>query len=608
MQEADPFNWPSDFGALEADPPQGWVILNTVLDPVLLVQREGENIRVVLSARLHRRSGLVTLVAPTLTSSWAFGGGLICPLPKDVGLYVKDRLTGLDPMRLTFAQALALHRSTRQELDVELDPSVLTSANEAAVAVGPIEVAGLNATPFPYQAQGIAWMRETISHTGGVVLADEMGLGKTLQIIALLLLERPTRESPALIVCPTTLIANWVRELARFAPDLELVVHRGSERARLHSHLQRSNVLITTYDTLVNDQVIFEAVRWSWLICDEAQALKNPDSQRRSVVAALHRRRAVPVTGTPVENHLLDLWSLVDIAIPGLLGDRATFERLYPDTQDSARALALVTNPVVLKRRVRDVAQDLPTRTDIPVPLELGAGLADGYEQVRLDALEKYPRAGAMVATGQLQLFCAHPSLTTTDTSVEGWEDAVLLQQGAVRLSTPKLERTIELIGEAFSNSRKVLLFANFNACGSIIQGATSWPPSSYWGAINGGTPSALRQQIVDEFSAHDGPAILVLNPRAAGAGLNITAATVVIHYTQVWNPALELQASARAHRRGQTLPVTIYHMYYIDTVEEVMMERAQRRRELGEEAVPTSAQEQAELSRALTLTPVGGR
>lgn len=213
-----------------------------------------------------------------------------------------------------------------------------------------------------------------------------------------------------------------------------------------------------------------------------------------------------------------------------------------------------------------------------------------------------------MVATGQLQLFCAHPSLTTTDTSVEGWEDAVLLQQGAVRLSTPKLERTIELIGEAFSNSRKVLLFANFNACGSIIQGATSWPPSSYWGAINGGTPSALRQQIVDEFSAHDGPAILVLNPRAAGAGLNITAATVVIHYTQVWNPALELQASARAHRRGQTLPVTIYHMYYIDTVEEVMMERAQRRRELGEEAVPTSAQEQAELSRALTLTPVGGR
>jgi len=514
-------------------------------------------------------------------------------------------LAGLREDRLTFPQALALQRRAGYEIGVELDTSVLVTANEAANGCSALVIPGLEATPYPYQAHGIAWMHDVVNRTGGLVLADEMGLGKTLQIIGLLLLDRPSHEAPALVVCPTTLIANWVRELTRFAPSLDIVVHRGSNRARLHRQLQRSRVVITTYDTLVNDLVLFKAIEWTWLICDEAQALKNPDSLRRIAVSELDRRRTIPVTGTPVENHLLDLWSLIDIAIPGLLGDRKSFEIRHPDTEVSARELASLTNPVVLKRQVRDVAQDLPERMDIPVPLELGADLSVRYEAVRLQALEKYPSAGAMVATGQLQLFCAHPSLSGPEPTLDGWEDEVLASS-EVLIMTPKLQRTVELIEEAFANNRKILLFSNFNACGQLIKQACGSSPLSYWGAINGSTPTTLRQHIVDEFAAHDGPGILILNPRAAGAGLNITAATVVIHYTQVWNPALEQQASARAHRRGQEHPVTIYHMYYMGTVEEVMMERAQQRREMGSEAVPTTAGESTDLSRALSLSPVG--
>ena len=607
MRQSDPESWPEDFSVLEAEPPEGWLVFRTVLDPLLVIRREQGRYVAGLGARLNRKKGVTMLAAPSLDSNWVCGDGLIYPLPHDTACLVGDRLSGTDPRSLTFPQVLALQRAEPDALGVVLDASVLVPANEeAAREPGSLAVPGLNAKLYGYQASGISWMRDAVSRTGGVILADEMGLGKTIQIIGLLLLDPPAADAPALIVCPTTLIANWVREISKFAPSLDVAVHRGPDRARLHRQLLASRVLITTYDTLVNDLVLFKAIEWSWLICDEAQALKNPDSQRHKAVSGIPRRRAIPVTGTPVENHLLDLWALADVAIPGLLGSREWFEMQFPDTEQSARALAEVTNPIVLKRQVRDVAQDLPERVDVDVPLELGPALAMEYETVRQETLERYPKAGAMVATGQLQLYCAHPLLRTSGIPSEGWEDRVVLSGHAQSmLSTPKLERTLELLQEAFANGRKVLLFANFNACGPILRESAQSLPEAFWGAINGSTPQNERQEIVDRFSEHEGPAVLILNPRAAGSGLNITAATVVIHYTQVWNPALELQASARAHRRGQMHPVTVYHMFYVDTVEEVMMERAQRRRELGAEAVPTSSQDDVDLRRAMSLSPV---
>jgi SNF2 family DNA or RNA helicase len=310
------------------------------------------------------------------------------------------------------------------------------------------------------------------------------------------------------------------------------------------------------------------------------------------------------MTGTPIENTLMDLWSLADFAIPGMLGDRTVFEVEFPDTVEAAQALGRLTDPIMLKRRVRDVAADLPERIDIDLPLELNSVLANHYDEVRKNTMEKYPIAGALVATLQLQLVCAHPWLRVPLATSIDWDDANI-EANALPFITPKLERTTELLRESFKNSHKVIIFALFNRIGDLIKTACTGFAKLYWGAINGSTKQEDRQAIVDDFSAQDGPACLILNPKAAGAGLNITAATIVIHFTPVWNPALEAQASARAHRRGQTEPVTIYRLFYKDTVEEVMIDRSAWKSNLANETVPVSSRNTADLKRALEISPV---
>jgi SNF2 family DNA or RNA helicase len=608
MQVPAHIDWPRDYPTAVANGVGGMVAIGSIVDPVLVLYRRNGCYLVALEGRRLRRGTPHILTAPGLDYAWVHDGTAIYPLPDDIAAVVAARLAGMDPSSLSFPQVLALERGSDDQLQVTLDPSVLESGNIAASrADAPCSVPGLNATLFPYQGHGVAWITETLQRMGGLILADEMGLGKTIQIIGALLLDPPTDTAPALIFCPKSLVVNWVRELKKFAPSLTVTIHRGANRARLHRDLQASQLVITTYDTAVNDLVLFRAVEWSWLILDEAQMVKNPDSQRRRAVASIPRLRTIPVTGTPVENHLLDLWSLADLAVPGILGSRDVFETRFPDSEDSARALSEITGPIVLKRMVRDVAKDLPERHDIVVPVELGADLAHAYDLVLEETLERYPSAGALVATGQLQLFCAHPWLRSSDSSASDWEDRIeIARRSHEVLVTPKIERALELLREAFALGHKVLVFANFNACGDLLRQAAleARLKVGFWDAINGTTPGSDRQSIVDNFTAYAGSAVLVINPRAGGSGLNITAATVVIHYTQVWNPALEQQASARAHRRGQTEPVFIYHLYYVDTVEEVMMERARRRREIGAEAVPVSGVESADLARALSLRP----
>ncbi|MDB0057237.1 DEAD/DEAH box helicase, partial [Akkermansiaceae bacterium] len=359
----------------------------------------------------------------------------------------------------------------------------------------------------------------------------------------------------------------------------------------------------------VNDRLMLSSINWTYIVCDEAQALKNPKSSRRQAVATLPRKYTIPVTGTPVENSLVDLWSLLDFAIPGLLGTQDAFELTYPDSEDDAAALSEVVDPVILKRRLADVAQQLPERTNVDIPLEMGVKLATEYERTRQEVLDKYPVAGQLVASGQLALFCAHPWLQAKDPEAENWEDAVeILKQDGIDLMTPKLEVTIDLLTQAFRQNKKVILFAAYNNCKAIIEEAIASLtrnafPKAYWNAINGSTPAEDRQTILDEYSRYDGPAILVLNPKAAGSGLNIQAATVVIHYTQYWNPALEMQASARAHRTGQKNPVTVYYLYYQNSVEEIMLARTEWKRAIAGAAIPITVREE-DLSAALRISP----
>jgi len=597
--------FPETFEELRSNPPEGFTLSERLIDPVILIDRVGRNIVACLAGGRLLRGAKSIYRAPSNHHSWVVDGTVIRPLPRDAAHVFEEILQGSDPDNLPFSEAVRLIRDTGAVMTTEPAEAFLKAGCIAANGFeGEISIPGLTASLFPYQARGVRWMWETISHTGGLILADEMGLGKTLQIIALLLMEPPEAESPALIVCPTSLIANWVREFARFAADITVMVHRGPGRAGIYRELQKTSVVITTYDTMVNDISIFSSFEWSWVICDEAQAIKNPDSNRRNAIITIPRRRTIPMTGTPVENSLLDLWSLADFAIPGLLGSRQNFEATYPDNIDSAQAIGHLTDPVILKRRVADVAGDLPERIDVDIPLELDDPLADHYRLVRETTLAKYPVAGALVATLQLQLVCAHPWLRCDDDLDHDGEGAGIMRTNAYPLMTPKMERAVALLREAFFNGRKVIVFAIFNRIGELLREAFSGFSNAYWGAINGSTPQSDRQDIIDIFSAHSGPGCLILNPKAAGAGLNITAATVVIHFTPVWNPALESQASARAHRRGQTQPVTVYRLFYKDTVEEVMIERSLWKSELANESVPVSSRDATDLKRALEIMP----
>lgn len=597
---------PRDFDGLLAAVPEGFSVSERVVEPVALLSRVSGKMSVRLGGKRAVRGEVRLIEAPSVSHAWIADGAILRPLPKDAPGLVAKCLGDESPDDISYATAIRLLRSPPEGLDIEAAPDVLHSGKIAAEELpAEIGIAGLHADLFPYQARGVQWMWETVNRTGGLILADEMGLGKTLQIIALLLMDPPEKAAPALIVCPTSLIANWVREFGKFAPSLSLMVHRGPHRAGIYRDLQVASVVITTYETMVNDISIFSSFEWAWVICDEAQAIKNPHSNRRQAIVTIPRRKSIPMTGTPVENTLMDLWSLADFAIPGMLGDRSVFEVEFPDTLEAGQALGRLTDPIILKRRVRDVAADLPDRIDIDLPLELDDGLARHYDDVREATLEKYPVAGALVATLQLQLVCAHPWLRIPDAAAVDWDDAKIVVHDDLPLLTPKLDRTTELLREAFANGRKVIVFALFNRIGELILMACKDFARTYWGAINGSTPQEDRQTIIDEFSSHDGAACLILNPKAAGAGLNITAATVVVHFTPVWNPALEAQASARAHRRGQTEPVTVYRLFYKDTVEEVMIERSAWKSDLANETVPVSSRDAQDIKRALAISPV---
>lgn len=588
-------------------------ITDATIRAVPETEDEGIRYRLVPFACIRRQGEEKTFEAGTINgrpADYVIANNRIVPFANDFNEAFDSLTQNQEPSRLRLPALLALMNRPERSVDLTLEtPELLTARETASTLDEHITVPGLNAKLYPYQSQGVLWLNSILDDTGGAILADEMGLGKTIQIIAALLLRKPTRDHPALVVCPTSLIENWCRELQRFAPEFSVHVHRGSLRTGVPSGLTVANIVITTYDTLVGDQFVFGRVRWSYIIADEAQALKNPESQRRKAAASLDRERMLAVTGTPVENTLLDLWSLSDLCLPGILGSWAEFQTRFPDTQESATRLSSITGPIVLKRRIADVAKDLPERITSDIPLTLPDDLARRYDQIREQILAKYPKAGALVATGQLQIFCAHPSLRgelveNCDDDFEN--DKVSNDLSQPSLITPKIERTLAILEESFLSGRKVLIFSAFNAVGQILKNASNGMPEAMWGAINGSTPQEERQPIVDRFSAHDGSAVLILNPRAAGAGLNITAASVVIHFVPVWNPAIEAQASARAHRRGQTQPVTIYRLYYTGTVEEVMLERTNWKNELaGEAVIITQERNRDDLARALSMSPV---
>lgn len=537
----------------------------------------------------------VAISARDISAGHFVSGGVWYPLDpgalEEIGALQAEPSDG----QLSLRSVLALKRAAATGGPVtdrlEINPG--TAARLAPAIEGAPK--GIDATLYPYQHQGWQWLRVVLGEGVGGLLCDEMGLGKTLQVIAAITDAQGGAISPVLVVAPGSLLENWHREISRFSPGLRVLKHHGPLRTGTPAGLHDNDVVITSYGSVYRDNSLLQMVRWALVVLDEAQNIKNPDAARTRAVKGLPRDVGLAVTGTPVENSLTDFWSIMDFACPGYLGDLASFSTTYIDDPDGAARLEPLVSPLMLRRRVADVAKDLPARIDIPQALELSLQEAATYDGLRQQILADYGRAASLVALTKLRMFCTHPVLV----------DASMMPDPA---GFSKMRRLLDILEEVFASGEKALVFTSYTEMADLIASEVINRSGVFARTLDGRLPIDERQPLLDSFHAVDGPGVLVLNPRAGGAGLNITAANHVIHYNPEWNPALEDQASARAYRRGQTRPVTVHRLFYAGTVEEVVDERLQRKRILAETAVVGVAGDEGDLEdvmAALERSPV---
>lgn len=454
----------------------------------------------------------------------------------------------------------------------------------------------LSVQPYPYQAIGIEWLLSQQSlGRRGVILGDMMGLGKTLQAIGFITHNVDQGYEDNLVICPGTLVENWRRELVKFSPDLKTLTHYGAYRAGTAAKLRGYDVVITTFDSLVRDHSMLSTINWNLVIVDEAQAIKNPDAQRTIRCKGLPRNFGLAMTGTPLENRLLDLWSLADFAEPGLFGTESQFQNDFEGVPNGAAEVNKIIRPILLRRKLNDIEHQLPEKVVIDHPISWPRELNEIYERVRIDAIEEFATAGGLVATGRLRKLTTHPLLMDI-----GPKDMTVL--------SPKYVLTIEILEELFSNNEKCLIFASYNYIIDLItQDLGLRYPSTLVKSLDGRTEMGKRNDLVHDFNVFDGSGVLVCNPIVAGAGLNITGANHVIHYNLEWNPAKEDQASFRVYRNGQLKETFIHRLFYVNTIDEVIDQRIELKRNLSDLSVDAAVTNDDYLA-GLQITPMGNQ
>jgi len=436
----------------------------------------------------------------------------------------------------------------------------------------------LNAKLYNYQEIGVGWLYKMLMNNCGCILGDDMGLGKTIQIIATLGQIKATKYSKPnfLIVCPVSLLENWHREIDKFLPNLNHIIHYGKNRIGNYTELLKYDIIITSYSNIKSDISMLNMINWDLVILDEAQNIKNPSAQRTKFIKSLNRKCAILVTGTPFENHITDIWSLIDFAIPNFLGSLNEFENIYVDDIVSALKLESIISPLILRRKVNEVAQDLPKKIEIQQPLTMTELEAENYERHRTISINSAnPNKLNINDIQKLRMYCTHPFILNDE----------IPNYDPIEYSN-KYNRLIEILTEIFAKNEKAILFTSFSKMIKLLVNDISKRFDIYINFIDGSVEVSKRQIIIDQYSKTTLPSLLILNPRAAGVGLNITAANHVIHYNLEWNPAIEDQASARSFRRGQTKPVFIHRFFYTNTVEEIINQRLISKRELSETAI----------------------
>ena len=426
-----------------------------------------------------------------------------------------------------------------------------------------------------YQVAGLTWLTRLATNNLGGILADEMGLGKTVQTLAFLRANQG--HGPALIVCPTSLVTNWQSETQKFTPELKTLVLEGANRAGLFSSIKGADIVITSYALLRRDIDDLRKFQFSTAVLDEAQHIKNPETQNAQSAFALRAKHRFVLTGTPMENSVRDLWSIMNFSLPGYLGPHKDFRERYelplargaaPDVQ---RRLSRRLQPFLLRRRKRDVAKDLPEKIEQVVPCNLTSSQRSAYDallreiQSGLGSARKGANAGAQrmkMLTGLLRL-----RQVCCDLRLVGLEKED---------PSAKLELLDELLGEAIDGEHRVLVFSQFVSMLHLVRDRLEERKLSYC-YLDGST--RRRQEEVNRFQADDSIPVFLISLKAGGVGLNLSAADTVIHFDPWWNPAVEAQATDRAHRIGQTRVVTAYKLITRDTVEEKILKLQEKKR-----------------------------
>ncbi|HET6587046.1 MAG TPA: DEAD/DEAH box helicase [Oleiagrimonas sp.] len=485
-----------------------------------------------------------------------------------------------------------VHRSRAAELDAMGIPwqggdALRTQLERLEKARKPArKPRGFKGTLRPYQRDGLAWLDFLGAAGLGGILADDMGLGKTVQVLAHILAEKQRHkpEAPALVIAPTSLIGNWQAEAKRFAPTLKTLVIHGNDRADRYADIPAHDLVITTYPLLPRDSDKLVAARFSLLILDEAQAIKNAHSQAARIVRDIPATRRLAMTGTPLENHLGELWAEFDAVEPGLLGSERRFKHFYRTPiekhgdAERQQHLNRRIGSLMLRRRKEDVLTDLPPKNDIVHTLELAGKQRELYETLRLAQHQRVQQAirerglaqsGIIVLDALLKLrqACCDPRLVKLDSARK-------VKQSA------KLDALLELVDGLMTEGRRVLVFSQFTTMLELIAAALQKRKLAFE-TLTGQTPAKQRTAAVERFQRGDTPLFLI-SLKAGGTGLNLTAADTVIHYDPWWNPAVEAQATDRAHRIGQNKSVFVYRLICEGTVEEKIQAMQARKADLA--------------------------
>jgi len=456
----------------------------------------------------------------------------------------------------------------------------------------------------PYQAQGVAWLAFLRDLGLGGVLADDMGLGKTVQALALIAIEKAAGrlDTPALVIAPTSLMANWRREAEKFVPDLRVLVLQGSDRKNRFVEIDDADIVLSTYPLISRDHETLAARQWSLLFLDEAQTIKNPNAMTTRLIRSLPARTRFCLTGTPLENHLGELWSIFSFAMPDFLGDLASFTRAFrtpiekKGSVERGKLLAKRIRPFLLRRTKEEVAKELPPKTEIVERVEMEAAQRDIYESIRLSMHEKvraaiaakgFARSRIVILDALLKLrqSCCDPRLLK------------LSKKASAKAGSAKLDRLTEMLEELIDENRRVLVFSQFTSMLDLIRPELDTRGVAY-SLLTGHTRD--RSKAINDFQGGR-TRVFLISLKAGGVGLNLTAADTVILYDPWWNPAVEDQAIDRAHRIGQDKPVFVHKLVVSGTIEEKMAALKEKKRALAEslfdhDGAPTLAMTEADL------------